>query len=154
MLNRWYNLTSDLNTIPKIPNLIWTDVVANTVVGTKSASPNNRVVRTNVQKITYDLKYSIPALLCLMVWTTYAAISLVMLIRSSTRARIVPDSIRRLINALSVGRVLVLLPSTEVDGLQLGTKEWLELHGSVDIQLDSRERKSAGGTEVSEAATE
>lgn len=129
--------------------------MANMAVGTKSLGTNNTLsVQTHVQKITYDLKYGIPALLCLLVWTTYAVISLVRFIRSSTRARIVPDSIRRMINALSVGRALVLLPSTEVDELHLGTKEWLELNDSVEIQLDSRKRKSTGGAEVSEEATE
>lgn len=151
MLNRWYNLTSSPKTIPKIPNLAWTDIVANMVVGTKSVSPNHKqLVQTHVRKVTYDFKYGIPALLCLLVWTTYALLSLGMLIKSSTRARVVPDSIRRMINALSVGRALVLLPNTETDELYLGTKEWLGLNGSVDIELDSRRKESAGDSEAVE----
>ncbi|KAK4246331.1 hypothetical protein C7999DRAFT_33294 [Corynascus novoguineensis] len=46
---RWKDLSRSADTVAKIPNLIWTDLAANAVVGTKGLAgmaPNQRVLVT------------------------------------------------------------------------------------------------------------
>lgn len=72
MWAKWQNLTRNAADASIIPNLIWTDVAASAVVGTKgvlgpgNTAQNNLVaisVTPTIQKIRYHWPYAIPALL-------------------------------------------------------------------------------------------
>ena len=72
MALKWMNLTSSFDTIHKIPRLIWTDIAANIMIGSKSvlnAFPDHKMeVQIFRRKITYNYVYAIPALISWIIW--------------------------------------------------------------------------------------
>jgi len=93
---RWQNLSSSAELASLIPNLIWTDVAASAVVGTKGVlGPGNLatenqvpiMVTPTVMRIKYHYPYAIPALLTALVLfcITIAALIAVLFSHGSIR---------------------------------------------------------------------
>jgi hypothetical protein len=123
-----------------IPNLIWTDIAANMLVGTKSltdAFPSTKTyqVRLYERKITYKYVYAIPGFLCWASWATAIAGLLLLLSFPDSRERMRPSFLKHLINRLSVGRVLADGIKTKRCSVDAPTREWIRKAGRVEIDL-------------------
>jgi hypothetical protein len=155
-LLKWRNLTASTSSMALIPNLIWTDQVANMLVGTKSllnAIPSGIYpVRMNHRRITYDFRYGIPAFLLWLIWLAVVTLALWRLLDKHGRERLHPTSLRILINKLTVGRALVELENSGLCETDAPTNEWLDKAGGTLIDLSDSKRLP--GVESSDGAEE
>jgi hypothetical protein len=145
LLTKWQSLLSvdPVNGPARIHNLIWTDWVANMLVGTDTA--NNFSVAVNEPSLSYDFRYSIPALLSLVIWVPMFFAAVVILLTSTLKIR----HMRHLLNQTSVGRIIVgdsvlsarngpaALPETRrgVTG-HLETSCWAKTTGATHVVFD------------------
>jgi len=63
-----------------------------------------------------------------------------MMLSKSTRDRLLIASLRRFINALSVGRTLAAVHDISMSELNIPTKEWVKGTGSAEIDLCPKDR--------------
>lgn len=138
MWARWQNLTGDASTASRVPNLIFTDGAASTVVGTKGApargasSPAVRVTPT-VLRVRYHLPYAIPALIC-------AALLLAMLAAAAASAALSGGGgarLRRQLNQLSAGRIYttLLYPGLGGGDMRQAPRDWSRRLGDKVVDL-------------------
>jgi hypothetical protein len=146
MYSVWQNLSRTATTAAKILNLIWTDLAASSVVGTKTMetqetiqqrddkaamSDSNMVPVTAYQRqIQYHILYAIPAFVVLFcTLCTFVFTSCTVLFR-----RAGPSKMRKYLNMTSPGRILT-------SGLFTGpsegrsAKEWINAVGKNQITL-------------------
>lgn len=153
------NLSASMETIPLIPNLIWTDIAANMLVGTKSRLTNTGnlsalgEVRVLQQKITYKYQYGILGFICCCIWIFCALFCILLSLIPRFRSRLTIGAMRRLLNKLSVGRSL-LLAKPDGDSFEMTTKEWLSKVGKIQIELSEREQASDDAKETVIEASE
>ncbi|KAH8893095.1 hypothetical protein GQ53DRAFT_840793 [Thozetella sp. PMI_491] len=138
---RWQNLSGDASTAALIPNLIFTDVAASSVVGTKGAlGPGNAgtpgaypfiSVTPVKERVRFNLPYGIPAFL--------SALLLLLIVSVALAAAIIGDHgysrLRRQMQETAVGRVYTtfLYPSPGV--LRAKSKDWNEHLGDKVVDL-------------------
>ncbi|KAF9449834.1 hypothetical protein P691DRAFT_727314 [Macrolepiota fuliginosa MF-IS2] len=94
-----------------IRNLIWTDIMANNVIGTQT----NRTlwVADHLNTLQYDFKYAIPGFLLFLIWLpSFFGALFLLLTRSLTFAHM-----RNVLNHTSVGRVVVGTSALRTQGL-------------------------------------
>ncbi|KAF2189000.1 hypothetical protein K469DRAFT_659932 [Zopfia rhizophila CBS 207.26] len=140
---RWANLSATSEGAAHIINLIWTDLAASAVVGTKgvlgsgNAGQTNEVVemtvRPIVRKIKYRIAYAVPAFIlgiCLVLVTAGALIS-------GIRGKPSREKLRIQLRQSSVGRVFttVLFPGTS--NFAIPSKEWSKINGKIEIDLSA-----------------
>jgi hypothetical protein len=103
LLTKWQSLLAadPINGPAQINNLIWTDMVVNTLVGTDTAT--TLAVAVNQPSLSYDFKYSIPAFLSLAIWLPIFFAALFILLTGALRF----SHMRHLLNQTSVGRIVV-----------------------------------------------
>lgn len=139
MMQKWVNLASSPETTSKIPNLIWTDIAANMLVGAKSIVSAQPIPTRSVQiyrrRITYNYVFAIPGLLCLTLWIVWAVVYTIMLISPRWRPHASLSYLKTLTNQLSVGRALAVAGASNHDTRHLPTKEWLVKAGRTKIDL-------------------
>ncbi|KAG0633515.1 hypothetical protein HOY80DRAFT_1104910 [Tuber brumale] len=155
LLTKWRKLSATQYSAALILNLIWTDMVANNLVGTKSvpsaygvaegdesSSAGMLSVETYSKRITYDFPFATPALVILAMWVASLFIALLMLIASRVSLALV----RELINQTGPGRYVtnILYPETCADSAS--TKDWVSVAGKKNIGLVcfSRENSDEG----------
>ncbi|KFY77961.1 hypothetical protein V499_02774 [Pseudogymnoascus sp. VKM F-103] len=151
---KWQQLSRTPEDAAKIINLIWTDVSANTVVGTKGwgltsaaavaraakvgarADPAPLVTEVEVpiiiykMYIRYRIPFAVPAFLVLGLTVTVLIALIVLLISGRTG----PKLMRRFLEDISVGRAMgVLLWPEKKRGL--GTEEWIESVGTRRVRI-------------------
>ena len=158
LCQKWQELSKNAEDAAKIPNLIWTDVAGNSVVGTRSwlgsqrplgfafeiqddAAPSQDFGDNTVQVsvtptkryIKYDLRYAVPAILVLslVVPIIVATTSLVILRLTGI------SKLRRYLNHTSVGRSLAAHIHPEDSNMQARTRVWKRQVGFQDIDLSS-----------------
>jgi hypothetical protein len=85
----------------QISNLVWTDLVANNLVGTDTNT--TPLVTKHERSVLYDLKYGIPAALLLAFWLSCFLGGSLMFITGSLKL----SRIRHLLNDISAGRILL-----------------------------------------------
>ncbi|OAP63010.1 hypothetical protein AYL99_02237 [Fonsecaea erecta] len=165
MYARWRDLSQSAATMATIPNLVWTDIAANMLVGTRSWNSGNQLP-PNLQKrdddgttstalnqailpvtiyqrqIRYHWRFAIPAFLAL-------ALSLVVLLAalvSAASGRGLPARVRHYLFHLSSGRMLGEMQyAGECDKLA-PTNEWLARVGSKHSHLRAYVSHNASGT--------
>lgn len=164
-LLRWQQLTQSANSSSTAINLIWTDIMANYVVGTLS-NLNRRngsdsadiTVRGFDRRVRYDLRYAIPAFIYLGVYVLVLVAALVLwAFRRATFA-----DLRVLLNQTATARIAVAwkergAASIEADGLDgdevarehgmMKTKDWIAKYGAVDIGVRKRLRNTMASKE-------
>ncbi|KAG0634519.1 hypothetical protein HOY80DRAFT_1098240 [Tuber brumale] len=162
LLAKWRKLTATQSSAALIINLIWTDIVANNLVGTKSVpsaysapegdekhSAGMLSVKTYSKRITYDFLFAIPAFVILAIWVASLSAALQMLIASKVSLAVV----RELINQTGTGRYVsnFLYPETCAEGAS--TKDWVSVAGKKKIGFVnvSRENSDEGETVGEEA---
>lgn len=162
MYNRWQELSRDPKTAATIINLIWTDISANAVVGTKGQLPSEPLhglskreepvttvkvpVTVYTKRIRFKWQYGIPAFLAILLaaFVFFVAVVFVCIGRAS------PTRVRRYLDQTSAGRIFTtfLYPADCPPG---SSKElWLRSAGRkrVDIggRLPTATDASEGGT--------
>ncbi|KAG0637144.1 hypothetical protein HOY80DRAFT_1138570 [Tuber brumale] len=162
--SRWRKLSGTQNSAALILNLIWTDIVANNLVGTKSVpsaygvtegdeqpSASMLIVDTYGKKITYDLAFAIPALTILVMWVAMLFLALLMLFTS----RVSLAAVRELINHTSTGRSVTNFLYPEICAQSASTKIWVRGAGKKKIGFVSFGKEGSNGGERvgGEAAT-
>jgi hypothetical protein len=164
LLTKWQSLLAvdPVNGPAQITNFIWTDVVANTLVGTDTS--NNISVAANEPSLSYDLKYSIPAFLSLAIWLPIFLGAVVVLLTGTLRL----SHMRHLLNQTSVGRIVVgdsalttvngpgALAETGGRGTShLGTSHWAERTGMtlVAFKVPGAHTLSGGSKENTEPSS-
>lgn len=146
---RWRDLSRSSETAGKIINLIWTDIMANLVVGTKPGpfsseetlgSSYDRVVRPWKRRVVYDLRYAIPAFVMFALWLGVLLGSLLFVIRS----RVSLSTLTHLANQLAPGRMAVNFLKSDACRSDAPTKEWATKAGSLIIgfELDGNEQSN------------
>jgi hypothetical protein len=153
MMAKWRELSASPATAAKIPNLIWTDLAANMLVGTKSllsAFPDAQSyeVRSNKRRLFFHYAWAIPALICAAIWILCAVLCLVLYLVPQSRSRMGLSRLRDLINQLSVGRALVAADQFNAIGVRGPTKEWLATAGRTRINLFTLKETAEDGTEL------
>ncbi|KAJ3554106.1 hypothetical protein NP233_g12493 [Leucocoprinus birnbaumii] len=130
----------------QIRNLVWTDMMANNVIGTQR---NGMLwAADHLRTLQYDLKYAIPGFLLLLIWLPSFSGALFLLVtRSMTFQRM-----RAVLNHTSVGRVIVGTSALRAHGPSAGytgvpqpdpssaTSSYAHFHG--DKALGHRRNKS------------
>ena len=116
MFKKWQELSETPETSAKILNLIWTDIAANMVVGTKSwlvpdntnrkrdgtGTPKTPIVTSYTRRIKYKYAYGIPAFVALVL--AIAAFSSTLFFMLFAGAK--PSTLRTFLQHTSAGRFL------------------------------------------------
>jgi hypothetical protein len=154
MLRLWKNLSSSAATMANIPNLIWMDMAANAFVGTKSmitATPPTEPYSVQMyrHRITYNYLYGIPGFISWAAWAVLVFMSLYLLLSPRSRSRVLPPSLRSLINQLSVGRALVAAqkPDGNLCHPDAPTKAWVAEAGRIIVGLSEGARVADMGND-------
>lgn len=137
---KWKELSSNTSTVSAIPNLIWTDLMANSVLGSKSQLSRNgtaplasTLVSTTPFRhvIEYNYLYAIPAFCFLVLYVLTLLISLIFfLIR---RVRI--STLRMLLNQTSAGRAVTTERHGQRMPPQAPTAQWVDMFGDEEIRV-------------------
>ncbi|KAJ3558936.1 hypothetical protein NP233_g11390 [Leucocoprinus birnbaumii] len=130
----------------QIRNLVWTDMMANNVIGTQR---NGMLwAADHLRTLQYDLKYAIPGFLLLLIWLPSFSGALFLLVTRSMTFR----RMRAVLNHTSVGRVIVGTSALRAHGPSAGymgvpqpdpssaTGSYAHFHG--DNALSHRRNKS------------
>lgn len=143
MYLKWQNLSTTPDEATRIIDLIWTDMAASAVVGTKgtlgigNTGNPNELVKMTVQpirgKIKYHLPFAIPAfiLAAILLQLTAAAILSIVLGKSSISA------LRCRLHQSSTGRLVVASLEPGRDAWNLPSKRWNKEHGRMEIDMNS-----------------
>ncbi|KAK3985241.1 hypothetical protein QBC44DRAFT_275673 [Cladorrhinum sp. PSN332] len=144
MLQRWREIGKNAETAGQIINLIWTDISASAVAGSKGVlghrnmAPEEEQVKVQVRPVTrkvrYNLAFAVPAIIL-------AFIALLVTVMAGVLAcfwggRIA--NVHRALRQSSTGRLVTALlgPSGESD-LKMGGKEWSIRNGGKELDLSA-----------------
>ncbi|KAG0634524.1 hypothetical protein HOY80DRAFT_928632 [Tuber brumale] len=160
LLTKWRKLSANQSSAALILNLIWTDIVANNLVGTKSVpsaygiaegdgkpSAGMTSVETYTKRITYNFLFAIPAFVILALWAASLFIALIMLCVS----RVSPAVVQELINHTSTGRSVTNFLYPEMCTQSAPAEVWVKDAGRKEIGFvsfrggNSDGDKTAGG---------
>jgi hypothetical protein len=152
---KWQNLSRTAETSSTIINLIWTDIMANYVVGTRSnigaygsvssnssthSGPLIRVGQFN-HAIQYQMVYAIPAFIFLFIYLVVLIASIIMLVRRRVGFR----TLKSLLNRTTVGRAITTERHGHTAGVEtMSTAKWIETYGMEDVGI----RKKLGRSET------
>ncbi|KAF4867628.1 hypothetical protein CGCSCA1_v013212 [Colletotrichum siamense] len=148
IFERWQALSADATGISDVIKLLWTDLAASAVVGTKGTlgSINNvpeDAVEISIQvfgrRIKYHYAFGIPAFLLLLVMLS---IMLVLLVTSISQSSTI-NVLRRRLQQLTVGRILTTILYPESSDLAMSSKEWSSANGSKTVLLNHAPQKAA-----------
>ncbi|RDW63674.1 hypothetical protein BP6252_11219 [Coleophoma cylindrospora] len=142
MWSKWQNLTASADTAGLIPNLIYTDIAAAAVVGTKGVLGPGNAAKTNlvvlpvnpiVSKIRYHYLFAIPALLAALL---LVLITLLALVTACMRGAGI-GRMRVHLNSLSPGRIYTTFLYPSADGIKMSTKDWGKQLGTKTVDLSA-----------------
>ncbi|GJN76056.1 hypothetical protein PLICBS_010167 [Purpureocillium lilacinum] len=173
----WRTLSRKSEDAEKLLRLVWTDMMASATVGTVGTSDTGdpttghkssrslqpdamtrlspRSVAVFERRITYDMRYAIPALLFLASWTLLVLSASITALLNGQLLR----QLKQLLNDTSVGRVAVGSADGENQNLlRLSTRDWLDAVGHLPLRLwkdpegyDELEQAPAGSKQGVEA---
>lgn len=160
LYSKWQKLSSSAGDASNIINLVWTDIAANSVVGTKgwglgsTAGSLSRKRDTDEadlvavtiyhRRVRYRIPYAVPAFIALAVTVVVVVAWIVLLVVGKTG----PTRLRDLLDATSAGRVMgfFLWPGKAA---VRETDEWVKAVGT-QVVVASNETIVATGCEVEE----
>ncbi|KAJ6789036.1 hypothetical protein PWT90_07835 [Aphanocladium album] len=159
---RWQNLTASAEKASLIPNLIFTDIAASAVTGSRGAlGPGNVgeharahiAVRPSVRVIRYHMAYGVPAFLMLLM---LLAVAIGLFVVTSFGHSSGVSGIRRHMQTLSVGRIYTTLLNRLQDrcesNMHMPEKQWNLVFGKQKIDVSAgfpillRESPTAAGS--------
>ncbi|KAK0716066.1 hypothetical protein B0H67DRAFT_645739 [Lasiosphaeris hirsuta] len=139
---RWQNLSGTASEASKIINLLWTDLAASAVVGTKGVLGTNNAgaaeddtavvyVNPSLRVIKYRYAFAIPALILLLivVLATSAALFFWILNLSSI------GRLKLRVQQLASGRIFTVTLYPESSNFFMHPSEWSALNGSKTVSL-------------------
>ncbi|KAJ6437444.1 mandelate racemase/muconate lactonizing enzyme family protein [Purpureocillium lavendulum] len=140
--NRWRTLSRQPGGPELLLRLVWTDLMASTTVGAvlreegTGSSTGDPATRRKVtiysRRITYDMRYAVPAMLFAFSWLSLLLVGLVKLLVD----RRSPTHLKHLLNQTSLGRVAVGDSHAEREGLMRApTGMWINMVGHVPVRL-------------------
>jgi len=143
-------------------NLIWTDMVANTLIGTDTV--NIASVAAYEPSLSYDFRYSIPAFISVAIWLPVFLSAVIILLTGALRM----SHVRYLLTQISVGRIVVgdsaltalnspgTLPETGSGRTShFGTTDWARTTGRTLVVFEAPgTRAGKGFTEQAELLAE
>jgi hypothetical protein len=166
LYNLWKNLSSTPGDSARIINLVWTDIAANAVVGTKGWIPSPPVngltkratidgeavvavpITIYARTVQYNLKYAIPGIIVLAIFACAVLSSAVILLLGRTS----PGTLKTYLNRLSPGRIMTAFLLRE-RGLAeensrvitpTSTSQWLQRSGRTEIDISSGAPRATG----------
>jgi hypothetical protein len=154
MFQRWKTLSSSSDSIARILNLVWTDIAANSVLGTKGLAATQG---SNIQKrdtttgdgaipvtmydrqIKYHLAYAVPAImvLALLFLSSFLTCCAVLFGRAS------PSKMKRYLNTTSAGRIMTSNFQGHVDN-DISTKVWIANSGKIPFTVGRGKAEPVG----------
>ncbi|KAJ0425626.1 hypothetical protein BJY00DRAFT_184496 [Aspergillus carlsbadensis] len=134
----WRDLSRNSKTAGRMINLIWTDAMANLVLGTKpgpfssepvlgSSASYDRVVQAVERRVVYDIRYATPAFLMLVLWMTSLIAALILFLLS----RVSIPALAQLTNQLASGRMATQFYHTDQCRFDAPTDEWAAKAGAL-----------------------
>ncbi|KAK3294112.1 uncharacterized protein B0H64DRAFT_462604 [Chaetomium fimeti] len=150
LYSKWQNLTASADGAAQLLRLVWTDIAANSVVGTKGwglddpaasgggfgagrkrdggAGGGGDQVPVTVyrRRLRYQLPYMVPAVVVLALATAVLGTWLVLVVMGRTG----PAKMRRLLDATSPGRILGGFLWPDKTATLRGTNEWVKTVGT------------------------
>ncbi|QSS53462.1 hypothetical protein I7I53_00732 [Histoplasma capsulatum var. duboisii H88] len=154
MYSKWQELSEKANTTARIINLVWTDVAANAVVGTKGWFSQDRksIVKRGDQSSTrpednnlrevpvvifrrvvkYNLKFAIPAILALVFTVVIASATCLLCVFGRAR----PSRMRKYLFYTSAGRIMASFVYPNQADPQGPSKQWNSSVGFKRIAVD------------------
>lgn len=154
MFVKWSNLSRTPEHAASIINLIWTDIAAQSVVGTKgvlgsnNAGLPNETVSITVYPIVHEIKYNylfgIPAFILA---ANLLVISLLALISAATK-RSSLTILRRRLCQLSTGRIFLTFQYPELSSLETPSKQWSRTMGQTEVDLNNVGHDLRGPNEI------
>jgi len=149
---KWQKLSESPETSSTIPNLIWTDMMANYVMGTRSTigqsprakaaasssqlQPQRAIVRVHrfERTVRYDLRYAVPAFIFLALYVFFIVSSFLLWI--FRRAGV--HFLHTLLNQTSTGRAVTVERYGGEACATIGTRSWIMQYGSEDVGIRKR----------------
>jgi hypothetical protein len=140
MWARWQNLTQSAETASLIPNLIFTDIAASAIVGTRGVlGPGNTAqqnlvaiqVMPTVSKVRYNFLFAIPALLVALMLVPITLIAIVTMCFSGAGIA----RIRLHLQQVSPGRIYTTFLYPGPGSLTMKSKDWAIHWGNKVIDL-------------------
>ncbi|BCR95398.1 uncharacterized protein AKAW2_20338S [Aspergillus luchuensis] len=143
LYNRWYELSSSASGVEKMLGLIWTDMSANTIVGTRGwhnapsqAPKNKKMAKRDVggvsvpvtlwsRNIKYHVPYAIPAFIVLALSLALAGFTVCLLVSRRTGL----SQMRSYLARTSPGRILGTGLHPDQAGVLASTKAWIQQVG-------------------------
>jgi len=143
LFGRWQELSSDAARIAEAINLMWTDLAASAVVGTRSGAdvPAQQIIRPVGSRITYDVRFGIPAAFLVLA----LGVVIVLVFGTTCFGRGGMGVLRMRIGQLSVGRVFTTFLYPDESTLTMKTRQWREVNGLKVITVGVVARPGAGG---------
>lgn len=145
---KWKELAEKPDTSATIVNLIWTDIMANYVLGTRPAEksaerPLVRVRRFD-RKIQYDMRYAIPGI----IFSTMYAVMVVCAFLVWLFGRVNFQYLRTLLDQTATGRaVTVERHGDAARAPAVSTKKWIRDFGEEDLGFRNRRVDKKGDDE-------
>lgn len=130
---RWQGASVDAHTVALIPNLIWTDTMANALVGANSrdGSHGDPEIYKYQRVVEYDYRYSIPAFLLLALWFPLVLSAFSFWLSS----RVTLPALRQLLNLTAPGRAVHNIVYPDTGGSTAATSVWVRSSGVEVIGL-------------------
>lgn len=139
VFTRWQTLSATPEGASRMVNLLWTDLAASAVVGTKGNSMGDAAanpvpvihVRPAVHRVKYHYAYGIPAfaLLAVLVLVTVSAV-VVWVVGKSTL-----DKMRMRLQQLSAGRIFTIVLYPGESDFKMSPKQWSLSSGAKTVKF-------------------
>ncbi|KAK4119572.1 hypothetical protein N657DRAFT_650068 [Parathielavia appendiculata] len=165
VFTRWQALCETQEGAARMINLLWTDLAASAVVGTKgiSTTPINTQgqeepppppiiihVRPAVRRTRYHFAYGIPAFVLLAVLVALTAGSICAWLARVSNL----DKVRRRIHQLSAGRIFTIVLYPGESDFGMSPKQWSLMSGAKTVRFADGEGNGVGGGGVAEEGEE
>lgn len=140
MFKRWLDLSKTPELAASIINLIWTDMAAQGVVGTKgvlgsgNAGLPNETVSITVSPMVHKIKYSYPYGIPAFIFTGILLVIILLAVFSATRQPGLTTMGERLRQS-SIGRILIIAFGHDGSNLEMSSKEWSRTSGMREVDL-------------------
>ncbi|GKT57918.1 LOW QUALITY PROTEIN: hypothetical protein ColTof3_05257 [Colletotrichum tofieldiae] len=148
VFKRWQAVSNDSERVSEVIKLVWTDVAASAVVGTKGVlgSVNNgaaeEAVTITIQPVGKRIKFcwvfGIPAFVLLLVMSSIAVVLVLSAVLKSSTIAV----LRHRLQQLTVGRVLTTFLYPEHSNLIMSSKDWSRLNGDKAVDLGEVPQRS------------
>ena len=143
---RWSDLSRNASSVGTIIDLIWTDLAASGVVGTKGVlGPGNDaaaaveakeapvvMIQPSIRRIRYHLAFGIPAFLLLLVIVLISCLAVFSFVTHMSTLSVLKLRIQQ----LSVGRVFTTVLYPEGSNFTMSPREWSRASGKRTVTLD------------------